>query len=310
MNLVVGIDLGGTKTAAGVVDAAGRVLMRLEAPTPALLGPWAVLEGALALARALITAHPGVRAIGIGAAGVIDQRSLRVVSATGSLPGWAGTDLGEAFGSSFGLPVSALNDVHAHAAGEVWFGAGATLPQNATTLMVAAGTGIGGALVVGGAVQPGAHFMAGHLGHVPASEAAGLPCTCGRAGHLEVVAAGPAILAAYLRETTDAAAPTDTRAVVALAEAGDPVASVVVHTAAHALGRAIGGLLNTIDPDLVVISGGLAAAGPFWWSALRKGIALESMDSVADTRVLAAALGADAAIIGAARTALDLLETQ
>lgn len=300
MSLVVGIDLGGTKTAAGLVDESGAVLARAEAGTPASAGPRAVLDTAIELAREVMAGRV-VRAVGIGAAGVIDPETRTVRSATDALPGWAGTRLGDELERALALPVATMNDVHAHAAGEAWLGGGR---GKGTMLMVAAGTGIGGALVIDGVVHPGANHVSGHIGHVPSPEAAGLNCTCGAVGHLEVIASGPAIHAAYLRRGGDRLV-ADSRSVVDLAEAFDTPARDVVATAARALGRVIGGFMNALDPDVVVVSGGLASAGEFWWSALRAGVAAEAMPIVAACPLLPAMLGADGAILGAARVALS-----
>jgi glucokinase len=299
MSLVVGIDLGGTKTAAGLVDESGAVLARAEARTPASAGPRAVLDTAIHLAREVMVGRAFVRAVGIGAAGVVDPETRTVRSATDALPGWAGTRLGEELERALALPVATMNDVHAHAAGEAWLGGGR---GKGTMLMVAAGTGIGGAWVIDGAVQLGANHVSGHIGHVPSPEATGLTCTCGAVGHLEVIASGPAIHAAYLRRGGDRVV-ADSRAVVDLAEAFDTHARDVVATAARALGRVIGGFMNALDPDVVVVSGGLASAGELWWSALRAGVSAEAMPIVAACPLVPAVLGADGAILGAARAA-------
>lgn len=296
-DLVLGVDIGGTKTAAGLVAADGRVVARASAATPAALGPEAVVETVVRLAVEVL-AHSGAAAVlgcGVGAAGVIGPGSGRVVSATSSLPGWAGTDLTRVLGSRLRMPVVSINDVHAHAAGESRFGGGR---GRATVLVLAAGTGVGGALVVDGRVQTGSRGVSGHFGHLPSEEARDLPCPCGRRGHLEGVASGPAIRSAYLAGGGDPVA--DTQAVFAAADAGDELAAAVIDTAGRALGRTLGGLVNALDPDVVVVGGGLSEAGDHWWSSLRQGFAREAMPVVAGCSLERAVLGADAAIIGAA----------
>ena len=148
-------------------------------------------------------------------------------------------------------------------------------------LVVAAGTGLGGSLVLDGVPVTGARHVAGHLGHIPAPEADGLPCSCGRTGHLEAVASGPGLLALYRRRGGNAA---DTRRVIALAETGDPVALDSVSTAAGALGRAIGGWVNMLDPDAVILTGGLAQSGPLWWSTVVDTARAQYIDAVAAAR--------------------------
>ncbi|WP_349867343.1 ROK family protein [Leifsonia sp. WHRI 6310E] len=308
MGYAVGVDLGGTKTAAGLVAADGSVLLRREAPTPAAEGPEAVLATVIGLAAEVIAAAPSAHAsdapligVGIGAAGVVDPRTRTVLSATDTLPGWAGTRIGAEAESALGLPVAVDNDVRAHALGEARYGAGR---GRSTVLLIAAGTGVGGALIVGGVPLVGASSAAGHFGHMPAVEAQGLPCTCGRQGHVETIAAGPAIHAAYLRRGGQEPV-ADARAVFALAETGDPLALSVVEIAGRALGRAIGGLLNALDPDVVVVGGGLSQTSELWWGPLRDGVAAEAIDLVRDRAVVPAALGTAAALAGAGALAFD-----
>ncbi|MDQ4213105.1 ROK family protein [Microbacterium capsulatum] len=302
--LAVGIDIGGTKTAAGLVTMRGEVRRRAEVPTPAADGAEAVLATAARLAAELVdgSADP-VSAIGIGAAGVIDPRRRLVLSATDTLPGWSGMRVGDRVETALGLPVAVDNDVRAHAVGEARFGAGRGL---SSALVIAAGTGVGGALVLDGHPQQGATGIAGHFGHIPSVEAQGLPCTCGRSGHLEVIASGPAVLAAYRRAGGGGEA-GDTRAVFELAEGGDPAALAAIRTAGRALGGAIGGLVNALDPEVVIVTGGLSHTSALWWGPLRDGFGEEAIDLVRSCPLTPAALGADAAIIGAAALAFDLV---
>lgn len=309
MALVVGLDLGGTKIAGGLVTPSGRVKARESVPTPADEGPHAIIGAAAALVGTLTAnASEPVAGIGIGAAGVIDPVARRVVAATSSLRDWAGTALGTDLQAATGLPVSCDNDVRVHAVGEAWLGAGR---EAESMLLIAAGTGIGGAFVSGGIPITGAHAAAGHFGHIPAAEAADLPCTCGRRGHLEVIASGPAVLQTYLRSAGSRPAagspafPATTPDVVRLAGDGERAAVDAVTIGARALGRAVAGLVNSLDPSLVVVTGGLAGAGPIWWDPLRDAYDAELMDIVHDCRLAPATLGSDAALIGAAKLAFD-----
>src|SRR5699024_8940153 len=120
--------------------------------------------------------------IGVGAAGVIDPVTGTVVSATDSLSGWTGTRLVAELEARTQLRVRAVNDVHAHALGEAWSGASR---GTSSSLLVAAGTGIGGGILWDGRLVTGRNSAAGHIGHLPAPAAAGLPCPCGATGHVE-----------------------------------------------------------------------------------------------------------------------------
>ena len=157
VNNFLGIDIGGTKIAGAVVTAEGRVLRRLDVPTPALEGGPRVLEAALTLARTLRTGET-LAAVGIGAGGQIDAARGVVLSATGLLPGWAGTDIKRAFENGLRLPALVDNDVNALAVGEWRFGAARGL---STVVFLAIGTGLGGALLWNGQVHHGAHGSGG-----------------------------------------------------------------------------------------------------------------------------------------------------
>jgi glucokinase len=334
VSLVVGVDIGGTKTSAGLVDASGALLAVRTLPTPATRGPEAVVETAAGLVQALAAGSPGVAAVGVGSAGAVDPGRGTIVSATGTIAGWAGTDLRGELSRRLGLPVAVDNDVHAHALGEQWRGAAA---GRADVLLVAVGTGVGASVVLGGKVRHGAHSVAGHAGHLPVPAASGRPCTCGGSGHVEAVAAGPALLAEYLRRAaadggTGGGGPGGTAGgaqgcapggaqgdgqggapgragcladVARLAAAGDLVAAAVLAEGAAALGAAIGGLMNVIDPEVVVVGGGVTGCGVLWWDALRAAVRAEALPVLRAVPVEPAALGGAAALLGAARMALE-----
>ncbi|WP_406064725.1 ROK family protein [Streptomyces sp. NBC_01077] len=299
MSLVAGIDIGGTKTAAGLVDPNGTLMRRHTLPTPAADGPEAVVAAAVRAVREL--GEP-VAAVGVGSAGVVDPTAGRIVSATDALPGWAGTELRRDLEQALGVPVSVDNDVHAHALGEAWLGAAA---GHRHVLLVAVGTGIGGSLLIDGRVHHGARSVAGHAGHVPVPSAAGAPCTCGGTGHAEAVGSGPALLAAYLRRGTAPAASVSE--VSALASAGDAEARRVLGLGARALGEALGGIVNMTDPELVLVGGGVSGCGPEWWEPLREAFAAELLPPLRGVELRPGSLGGDAAVLGAARLALEVL---
>lgn len=308
MRYVVGVDLGGTKTAAGVVGDDGSVLFTEQIPTLNRNGGEAILDATAALVRSLAdrAAAQGitVEAVGIGSAGVINAAEGTVISATDAILGWAGTAITAGLGERLGLPCAVVNDVHAHALGEAWHGAAS---GTSTSLMVAFGTGVGGSFVVHGQPLLGHHFVGGHVGHfaspLATHQGTPLPCSCGHAGHVEAVASGPAIHAAYLRNGGNTAL-ADTRAVFSAARSGDELAGKVIAHAAAAAGQAVGGLINILDPAVVVVSGGLADAGDLWWSGMESALRAELLAPLATVPVIRATLGNTAAIVGAASLVL------
>lgn len=312
---VIGVDLGGTKTAAGIVDAAGTLHAAESRPTPASAGAAAILATAVGLVTSLLAqaraAGLAPVAVGIGAAGVIDAQDGSVLSATDSLTGWAGTPLAAHLSEQAGLPAYAVNDVHAHNLGEHWKGAAAGA---ASSLLVAVGTGVGGSLILAGEPHLGARAVAGHVGHFASPFAyddggRALPCSCGRAGHVEAIASGPSIALLYER-LAGAAVPAGTvsaREVASRAAAGEAVAVRALAIGAAAAGQAVGGLANVLDPSVVVIGGGVSAAGDLWWHPFRAALRAELMDPLAGLPVVPAALGSGAALVGAAKLAFDRL---
>lgn len=324
---VIGVDLGGTKTAAGVVGADGEVLFSEQIPTRNRDGGESILEATAEFVGRLMWRAAGegiyVGRVGVGSAGVIDAGSGTVVSATGAILGWAGTELTVGLADRLGLPrnaVRAVNDVHAHALGEAWRGAAA---GSSSSLMAAFGTGVGGSFVLDGSPVLGHRYVGGHVGHFASPyayhEGKALPCVCGSAGHVEAIASGPAILESFIRFGGSPDVP-DTRDVFALAQAAsvggpadhaadgaaDRAAAIkAIGVGAGAAGQAIGGLVNILDPETVVVSGGLADAGDLWWKPMERAMRKELMVPLADIPVLRAALGNTAAIVGAAKLVLN-----
>lgn len=291
MTPVLAADIGGTNIRLARVDGAwvGDVT---SVRTPAAQGGDAVIDALLTLV-ADATADRPVECLGIASAGVIDPHSGDVVAATDLIRGWAGTPLAAKVHQATGLDVRVMNDVHAHALGESRFGAGAGQPS---MLLVAAGTGLGGGFVTSGELQRGVHGVAGHLGHVPSPEASGLMCSCGTVGHLECVASGSGLETLYAARAEAQTA----SAIAALASADDPWSTFCVTMSGTALGRAIGGWINTFDPGLVVVTGGLSLAGDLWWNALRAAAHAETLPTAISTPIVAATRPNQAALLGAA----------
>lgn len=301
--LLLGIDIGGTKIAGGLVDAAeGRVLLAERVPTRAEEGGAAVLARALALARALRegAAARGLAApvaVGVGAGGQIDPETGLVVSATDVLPGWAGTPLRAAFAEALALPVAVDNDVNALAVGEGRFGAG---KGYGNLVFLALGTGVGGAILVGGRLHHGAHGAGGEVGHLVLVPD-GLPCTCGGRGCLEQYASGPA-----LRRTFRALGGGDEDADLAEQARRDPdgPAARAIAGLGEWLGLGLASLVNVLDPDRVIVGGGLAALGDLLLDPARRVLEERALPALRRCPILPAALGSDASIIGAASLAL------
>ncbi|NRQ39957.1 ROK family protein [Nonomuraea sp. NN258] len=285
--LALAVDIGGTKIAAGLVAPDGTLTEHRRTATPD--GPSIVravteLAGPLA-ARAAIC--------GIGTAGTVDPRG-RIASANDLIRGWAGTDVKGAAERALRLPAVVLNDCHAAGVAEARIGAARGAR---TALVVAVGTGIGGAVCVSGRVLTGATGSAGALGHLPAPTAAGVRCPCGGLDHIEAHASGPAIERAYLAATGRA---------LPLAEIGR-LGSPVITGAATLLGRVLAGAANLVDPDAIVVAGGVSMLGRALFEPLRAAYLAEALPGPSAAPLLPAALGADAGLVGAGLHALSHL---
>ena len=294
--LCLGVDIGGTKTRVGLVGPDHRVLEAREAPTPARDGPRAVLQVVASLGRVLCD-RAEVAACGVGTAGVIDPAAGSVVAATDALPGWAGVPLARELTALLGLPVRVDNDVNAFALGEA---AGGAARGRAHVLAVTVGTGIGGAFLLRGRLWRGAHHNAGELGHLPVPGLGDRPCACGVAGHLESVAAGPAMADRYRRLAGDAVSFAE---VARRAQAGDGTAVEVVEEGGGVLGQLLAGLVNAVDPESVVVGGGVAAPAGRYWAAAGRHFRRHLLPAVAQVPLLPAGLGRDAVVVGAAELA-------
>lgn len=310
--VAIGVDLGGTKIAAAVVGRDGSCGEIRTVPTPGNDGPQAILRAVADLVPD-VAAGREICAVGVGSAGAIDQEHGVVVSSTDTLRGWTGTPVAPRLQEMFGVPVAVLNDVDAHALGEARQGAAA---DAASVLVVAAGTGIGAAVVLEGQVLRGGHHMAGEVGHLPVPGAEGLLCPCGREGHLEAVASGHGLARLHARlhplharlHSRAASAPLTAREIVALADEGDLDAQESVRRSATALGRGIAGMVTVLDPEVVLLTGGLADAGELWWSSVEQALRADLVDHLSGIPLRPGALGGRAAIVGAAEAARGLLD--
>jgi glucokinase len=303
--LVLALDVGGTKLAAGLVDGDGRVVHAERRPTPH--GPADDAAAGLRAVHGLLdsvlaaTGRPRVAGVGIGCGGPMRWPAGEVSPV--NLPAWRHLPLRAAVAERFpGLPVRLHNDAVCLAAAEHWRGAGRGVDD---MLGMVVSTGVGGGLVLGGRLVDGATGNAGHVGHVVV-EPDGPDCKCGGRGCLEAIARGPA-LPVWARERgwrpgePDATA----RELADDARRGDRVAVAAFARAGRAVGVALASVVHLLDVRLVSVGGGVAQAGPLLFEPLREVFARHCRLSYADgARVVPAALGQDAGLVGAAALVL------
>ena len=293
--LTLALDVGGTKIAAGLVDAEGTLVHRSQLPTAEgdAEKVWAVAQ--TLIVEALQKAGGEVAAVGISSAGPIDLPSGTVSPI--NIIEWQRFPIVERVTALTGGPVRLGGDGLCMALGEQWRGAA----RGAQFLLgMVVSTGIGGGLVLDGAPYDGRTGNAGHVGHVVV-EPDGVPCTCGGRGCVETVASGPH-LARWAREHGwDAPAEADAKELADAANAGDPVALSAFRRGSTALARMIASVAAVCDLDLVVIGGGVAKSGALLFDPLREALTTYAgLDFIRGLRVLPAELGGDAGLVGAA----------
>jgi glucokinase len=306
----VGVDIGGTKIAALRISAEGEIRASTVIPTPAKDQTAAMPAIETAVAAVL---EDGVAAIGVGVAALVDAHSGALLSAPNLA--WRHLSVSDGLGARFGLPVTVDNDATAAAWGESRVGASRGSDDS---LFVGVGTGIGGGIVAGGRLLRGAHGFAGEIGHIIV-EPDGPLCGCGNRGCWEQVASGLAIARAGARAVADEPGSTIARLaggdprratgelVTQAARQGDAAAAAILTAVARRLGEGIAGLVNVLDPDVVVVGGGVGEAGDLLLGPLRDAYlaAVEGVDVRPEVSIVSAQLGNDAGAIGAALLALE-----
>lgn len=294
--VIAGIDIGGTKIAAVLADDAGSVRARGVVPAPARDGGAAMADAAAGLVRDLCRTHDLVlAAAGVGAAGVIDQASGVVVAASDTFAGWSGFPLADELSARLDVPVWAENDVNAFLLGELRWGAAR---GESDVLGIMLGTGVGGAIALGGTVHHGVHGAAGEIGHTPGFGE--LVCTCGQTGHLETLASGSSIARRY-REATGSEAPAPE--IAARARAGESAARAVFADAARATTLAASTAASLLDLDIVVVGGGVPEAWDLLEPVIAETLHTDAPVSGYPLRIVRAEMSADAVARGAAALA-------
>jgi glucokinase len=296
---VIGVDLGGTKILAGILDRDGTVVRRRELPTP-LASEDELLRGVDSAVTDVL--EDDVAAIGFGIPSTIDQRTGRAIWSA-NIP-LADVDLRARMHERFGLPVGVDNDANAATLAEWAHGAGRGTRH---MVMLTLGTGVGGGLILDGRPYRGAIGAGAELGHIVIDED-GPPCqgACPGHGHLEALASGHAATQA----AHDAFGPAaDAHRLVRLATEGDETALELLARLGRHLGEGIVSLVNIFNPELVVIGGGFAAAGEFLLAPAREVVAREALSPAREfVRIVRAELGTAAGLVGAGLVAFEALE--
>lgn len=301
---VIGVDLGGTNIRAGLVDESGEIAKRSYAKTPRTGSASETVDAVVNLIRSINDSDAAVKKVGIAAASVIDFQDLRK-SMWPNLPQLQGHDLAGEIANGTGLSVTIENDANAAAIGEHWKGAAKGARH---VVGVTLGTGVGGGIIANGEILRGASGSAGEIGHI-CVEPDGVPCGCGSTGCLEQYSSATAIvrmtkevLASFPESSLHSKLEFEAKDVFETALAGDLAGIRVFEQAGRYLGIAFAAIVNLLNPEVIVIMGGLAGG----WSLLSQSAQEELQkrafqQAVERVNIVRGVLGDDAGILGAAK---------
>ncbi len=304
---VLGIDLGGTKVAMGIVDNDGNISKRKTIDTKTEEGFNAVVDRIVTAANALMKGEK-IEMIGIGSPGSIDHEK-GIVRFSPNFPGWINVPLGPDISSKTGIKVVVENDANAFAVGEKWFG---VAKKYTNVLGITLGTGVGGGIICDDRVFRGSTGIGAELGHVVV-EPNGYLCGCGNHGCLETIASATGIsrLAREWKERypNSSIKEFSAKEILDAAKQGDPLGMKVFERVTDALGIAIGAFVHIFNPQVIVIGGGVSRAGKFLLEGIEKKTQENVMKSFWGTyKIVLSELVDDAGIYGAASMCFEELK--
>jgi predicted NBD/HSP70 family sugar kinase len=308
-DLVVGLDIGGTKTLAVAVDRAGQARAEVRLATEATGGAGLVTSAAEALRRVAAAAGAevgAIAAVGVGVPGIIDRRDGTVRHAVNLGVGADPVDLAGPLGQMIGGPVVVANDVNVAA-----LGAAEAFETSADVAYLSIGTGVAVGFFLHGEMHVGARGIAGEIGHLPIDPDGAL-CECGQRGCLETVASGSTIAR---RWTAPDGGPGDAAGLFAAATAGDVRAVALRDEICGHLAAAVALVAHTVDPELIVLGGGVAEAGRPLLDGVRAALRARAVSPLIRSLDLPGRLtivpeGVPVGALGAARAARHLLATR
>lgn len=292
--LIAVFDIGGTSIKYGIVDEEGNILMDGSFPSEAHLGGEAIIKNVIAQSKTL--QHDwNLDGIAISSAGQIDNKAGVVVHATDNIPGYTGVRIKQSIQDATGLPVTAENDVNCTALGEYWKGAAMGADD---FLCVTIGTGIGGAIFTDGKLYSGSRFSAGEIGHINLYPG-GKACTCGDSGCLEKYASSSALQEmifnrlGYKMELKDFFDRLRT---------GDDECVTLYNRWIDDLTTGLKSIVHILNPELIVIGGGISAQGDFLLDPIKESLSKKIMPNhAASLDVRIAQHGNQANLLGAAK---------
>lgn len=304
-NLYLGVDVGGTFTKAALVDGKGKVVSRTQIPSKDFNNIKYFASKLRETSRLLVSAAglslKHVKAMGIGFPGPVDFKSGVIISLT-NIPGWKLLPVKKILKPYLSFPVFAENDANCMALAESRVGAAKGV---SCALCLTLGTGVGGGLILGGEIYRGPFFFGGEIGHMPLS-VKGPACCCGGNSCLEQYVGNKAILAKAKKVFSKDICLEE---LSGMARKGDKRAGAIWEETAGYLAQAISGVMNLINPEVIVIGGGVARAGRVLFAPLRRYVREHAMRTLKPrVKIIEAALGNDSGFLGAAILAKEKIE--
>jgi glucokinase-like ROK family protein len=312
-------DLGATSIDVAITDLGGEVLAQHQEPADIALGPERVLARVEELFNEIVATTPAAPGqlwgIGIGVPGPVEFSTGRTV-APPIMPGWDDFPVRERFASAFEVPVWVDNDVNVMALGELRLG---VARGHRTVLFIKLGTGIGAGVVVEGRLHRGAQGSAGDVGHIMVVDDPAVVCRCGKVGCLEALAGGAALArdgtaaardgrSALLAERLGEHGSIEAADVALAASHGDPLCVELVRRAGHLVGAMLSTAVHLLNPSLIIVGGGVAAAGDPLLAAIREAVYGSSLPlATRELTIQRSALGHRAGVVGAALMVADQL---
>ncbi len=324
--LVLATDLGGTNMRTALLNDKGEILAHMRKPTNADMGKDKVIEKLITTLKATAAKHniplKRIEGIGIGFPGPVDVE-LGVVLNPPNMKGWINIPLRDIMEEEFKMPVTIENDANAAALGEHWMGAG---KGTKSLVCITLGTGVGGGIVLNDRVWHGATGIAGEIGHTTIIRN-GFKCNCGNRGCLEAYASATgmvrmmrkALSMGGMDKQSLSVMPVDeekldkdgSKYITELAAKGNKIALRVIKEMIQILGIAIVNLIHILNPEVIVISGGVTNMGSKLFNPLRQEVKKRAFEKAVEyLRIVPARLGENAGVIGAARSALMQLNPQ
>ena len=308
MHPVIAVDFGGTHIRGALFPSTDpQPTRQIKVETLAAQGPDQVVDRIAGVIEELIPFKQNDLIIGLASPGILDKQKQVVLNAS-NLPGWEIYPLKSEIESRIAYPIFVENDSKLAALGEYTFGAGVGADS---MLYLTIGTGIGGALIIDDEIFQGSHGLASEMGHMVV-DPSGPICSCGKRGHLEALASGPAITQeainrigsgepSILSVVIPGEGNLDMEMIADAAQHGDLLAIDVIRNAAMAIGKHLASLIHALDPARIVIGGGLVQIGDLLFDPIRDSIAAEIIDPeyIRATEVHPARFGDDSGLIGA-----------